>query len=133
MAHTRQDILNAKQAYFSAADRLLSILAGEMQAIENAKRAVGMMEASDEPLDLPEQVETLRRRSTIKDLADKMTQVLADASAWERLRGGAPKPLSREDAARQHLAFYQSLIEELSRGQTVGSAAAQPHEQRGTA
>jgi hypothetical protein len=86
MAHTRQDILNAKQAYFNAADRLLSILAGEMQAIENAKRAVGMMEASDEPLDLhpahpvPEGAtapdynrEKRSGRQTIKDLADKMT------------------------------------------------------------
>ncbi|HYM33355.1 MAG TPA: glycosyltransferase family 4 protein [Candidatus Cybelea sp.] len=50
------------------------------------------------------------RVGSAEDLADKMTQVLTDPSAWERLRAGAPRPISHQDAAEQHLALYNSLF-----------------------
>ncbi len=56
------------------------------------------------------------RVGSAEDLADKMTQLLQDPTAWERLRAGAPKPISHEEAARQHLALYGRL----------GAPAAQP-------
>jgi glycosyltransferase involved in cell wall biosynthesis len=44
-----------------------------------------------------------------EDLADKMGEVLADDGAWERLRRGAPRPISHEEAAQQHKALYDRL------------------------
>jgi hypothetical protein len=70
MPHTRTDIIQAKHDYIEAADRLLEILAGERQAIENAKRAVNMMDAIDEPME--EKIPEHLARRTIKDLAAKM-------------------------------------------------------------
>jgi glycosyltransferase involved in cell wall biosynthesis len=49
------------------------------------------------------------RVGSAEDLADKMTSVLGDPEAWERLRAGAPKPIGHDEAARQHLALYRSL------------------------
>lgn len=50
------------------------------------------------------------RVSSAEDLADKLTAALEDPQLWERLRAAAPKPLSHEEAARQHLALYQHLV-----------------------
>jgi glycosyltransferase involved in cell wall biosynthesis len=49
------------------------------------------------------------RVGSAEDLADKLTSVLEDPEAWERLRAGAPKPIGHEEAARQHLALYRSI------------------------
>jgi hypothetical protein len=69
MPHSRQDITDAKNNFTAAADRVLAILAGAGQAIENAKRAANVLQIiEEEPLILTEQA----KRSTIKDLAEKM-------------------------------------------------------------
>jgi glycosyltransferase involved in cell wall biosynthesis len=73
------------------------------------------------------------RVGSAEDLADKMTQALADPQSWERLLAGAAKPLSREDAARQHLALYKTLIEDTSRAQPARSAPSAQQEERGVA
>jgi glycosyltransferase involved in cell wall biosynthesis len=49
------------------------------------------------------------RVGSAEDLADKLTQLLQDDGAWERLRAGAPTPIGHEEAAAQHLALYQRL------------------------
>jgi glycosyltransferase involved in cell wall biosynthesis len=49
------------------------------------------------------------RVGSAEDLADRLTQVLEDPGAWDRLRAGAPKPLSHDEAAQQHLALYRRL------------------------
>jgi glycosyltransferase involved in cell wall biosynthesis len=49
------------------------------------------------------------RVGSAEDLADKMTLALEEPGAWERLREAATKPISHEEAARQHLALYCSL------------------------
>jgi glycosyltransferase involved in cell wall biosynthesis len=49
------------------------------------------------------------RVGSAEELADKITVALQDPTAWERLRAGAPKPISHDEAARQHLALYESL------------------------
>ncbi len=63
------------------------------------------------------------RVGSAEDLADKIAVALADSQAWERLRAGAPKPTSREDAARQHLAYYRGLV--AARGATEVAASLQ--------
>lgn len=49
------------------------------------------------------------RVGSAEDLADKITYLLEDPAAWERLRQGATAPIGHEDAARQHLALYRRL------------------------
>jgi glycosyltransferase involved in cell wall biosynthesis len=49
------------------------------------------------------------RVGSAEDLADKLTEVLKDATAWQRRRDAAPKPLSHADVADQHLALYRAL------------------------
>jgi glycosyltransferase involved in cell wall biosynthesis len=49
------------------------------------------------------------RVGSAEDLADKLTLALQDEVAWQRLRAGAPTPLSHADAAAQHLALYDAL------------------------
>jgi glycosyltransferase involved in cell wall biosynthesis len=64
------------------------------------------------------------RRGSAEDLADKLAGLLTDPEKWERLRDCAPQPVGHEDAARQHLTFYQSL------GTAARQPAAAPHAQR---
>jgi glycosyltransferase involved in cell wall biosynthesis len=49
------------------------------------------------------------RVSSAEDLADKLAQALQDQGAWERLRAGAPVPISHEQAAVEHEALYNRL------------------------
>lgn len=49
------------------------------------------------------------RVGSAEDLADKITQLLEEPGAWERLREAATKPISHEEVARQHLVLYRSL------------------------
>jgi glycosyltransferase involved in cell wall biosynthesis len=49
------------------------------------------------------------RMGSAEDLADKLGELLIDPAIWERLRDCAPKPINHEEAARQHLSFYQGL------------------------
>jgi glycosyltransferase involved in cell wall biosynthesis len=49
------------------------------------------------------------RVSSAEDLADKLVEVLADPDVWEWLHANAPRPISHEQAAEQHLALYHRL------------------------
>lgn len=49
------------------------------------------------------------RMGSAEDLADKLGELLNDPDKWERLRDCASQPIGHEDAARQHLTFYQSI------------------------
>jgi glycosyltransferase involved in cell wall biosynthesis len=64
------------------------------------------------------------RVGSAEDLADKLTQVLQDEAVWERLRDGAPTPLSHADAAGQHLALYRALREATAEPLRSSEAAA---------
>lgn len=71
------------------------------------------------------------RVGSAEDLADKITQVLEDPQAWDRLRAAAPKPISHEEAARQHLALYQSLRSDESRADSAIPTAS-PYAEQGS-
>lgn len=47
------------------------------------------------------------RVGSAEDLADKIALALDDGTLWEKLRAGAPKPISHEEAAKQHLTLYR--------------------------
>jgi len=49
------------------------------------------------------------RVGSAEALADKIGELLVEPDLWERLRRGAPVPLSHEAAAEQHLALYRGL------------------------
>jgi glycosyltransferase involved in cell wall biosynthesis len=49
------------------------------------------------------------RVGSAEDLADKLSQLLEDGGAWERLRAAAPRTISYEEAAAQHLTLYVRL------------------------
>jgi hypothetical protein len=75
MAHSRADVQRIRDAYFSTQDasnaairELRELLAGELMAGENARRAVTMVMGEEEkPLDLTTPV-----RPSMKDLAAKI-------------------------------------------------------------
>lgn len=56
------------------------------------------------------------RVGSVEDLVDRMVEALKSPDLWDRLRARIRTPLSREDAARQHVALYRSLP---ARGQPV--------------
>lgn len=47
------------------------------------------------------------RTGSAESLVDKLTVALGTPGLWERLRANAPKPLTPQGAARQHLALYR--------------------------
>jgi glycosyltransferase involved in cell wall biosynthesis len=49
------------------------------------------------------------RVGSAEDLADKLSQVLHDDTAWQRLHDAVPTPLSHADSAAQHLELYHIL------------------------
>jgi hypothetical protein len=75
MAHSRAEIQRIRDAYFTASDAsiaatksLIDVLAGQLRAEENARRAVTMVMGEEEkPLELNEPV-----RTSMKDLAAKI-------------------------------------------------------------
>jgi glycosyltransferase involved in cell wall biosynthesis len=49
------------------------------------------------------------RAGSAESLADKLIMALGTPGLWDRLRAGAPKPLTPVGTARQHLALYREL------------------------
>ncbi|MBX6366509.1 MAG: glycosyltransferase family 4 protein [Rhodospirillales bacterium] len=66
------------------------------------------------------------RVGSAEDLADRIAEALTTPGLWERLREGAPKPISHQEAAEQHLALYRSLGSEASVLARPEPAAAKP-------
>ena len=54
------------------------------------------------------------RTGSAEDLADKLGQILRDSdnTMWESLRADAPRPISHQQAAEQHLALYTALLQQ---------------------
>ena len=50
------------------------------------------------------------RANSAESLVDRLVEALRNPPLWERLRGRIQPPLSRADAARQHLALYADLL-----------------------
>jgi hypothetical protein len=75
MAHSRADVQRIRDAYFTASDAsiaatksLIDVLAGQLRAEENARRAVTMIMGEEEkPVELTETV-----KPSFKDLAAKI-------------------------------------------------------------
>jgi glycosyltransferase involved in cell wall biosynthesis len=49
------------------------------------------------------------RAGSPEDLADRLTEALAEPGLWERLRDAAPKPLDLAGLAQSHLALYREV------------------------
>ena len=57
-----------------------------------------------------------------ESLAEAMTNAIRDPDLWTRLRAGIRPPTSAQDAARQHAALFERLIERKRPAQPVRSA-----------
>lgn len=51
------------------------------------------------------------RVGSTEDLADRFTEVLREPQLWDRLRAKIRRPLSYQEAARQHSQIYRALLE----------------------
>jgi glycosyltransferase involved in cell wall biosynthesis len=52
------------------------------------------------------------RVASPEDLADRFVETLSEPQRWDQLRAKIRRPLSHQDAARQHLLIYRSLLGE---------------------
>ncbi|NRP75283.1 Alpha-D-kanosaminyltransferase [Ensifer psoraleae] len=52
------------------------------------------------------------RVGSAQDLADRITEVLSEPQAWDRLRATMRRPTSHIDSAREHASLYRRLLSE---------------------
>jgi glycosyltransferase involved in cell wall biosynthesis len=55
------------------------------------------------------------RAASAESLVDRLVEALRSPDLWERLRARIPRPLSAVDAAEQHRALYERLLEQRRR------------------
>jgi glycosyltransferase involved in cell wall biosynthesis len=72
------------------------------------------------------------RVGSAEDLADRLGEALTTPELWDRLRAGAPTPISHRIAAEQHLALYRSLRAEAGAPAQPEPASAAPRRGRRT-
>jgi glycosyltransferase involved in cell wall biosynthesis len=52
------------------------------------------------------------RAASAESLVDRLVEALRSPDLWERLRARIPRPISAVDAAEQHRALYEHLLEQ---------------------
>lgn len=60
------------------------------------------------------------RAASAESLAEKLTRAIREPELWQRLRDAIEPPCTADDAARQHAAMFERLLERKARGGSSG-------------
>jgi glycosyltransferase involved in cell wall biosynthesis len=63
------------------------------------------------------------RAASAESLVDRLVEALRSPDLWERLRSRIPRPISAIEAAEQHRALYERLLEQRHRKTTAEPVA----------